>query len=219
MEILAHRGWWVHPTEKNAASAFMRALDSGYGIETDIRDCAGALIVSHDPPNPSTSSGPLMTVDQFLDIYLTYQGRPTLALNIKADGLAAPLKAALVARNITSYFVFDMSVPDALGYLNEGMPIYTRHSEFETGSILDLRACGRWLDAFESSFVSPDSIVATLESGSFAAIVSPELHRRPHLKAWTMWRDLFKELPREMSSHVLLCTDFPDQAQNFFDAI
>lgn len=219
MEILAHRGWWIDPTEKNAVSAFMRALNCGYGIETDIRDCAGTLVVSHDQPAPSTNGNPLMTLDQFLDLYLTYQGRPTLALNIKADGLAAPLRAALVARNITSYFVFDMSVPDTLGYLNQGMPVYTRHSEFETGSILDLRACGRWLDAFEASYVTPDSIVATLESGSFAAIVSPELHRKPHLGAWAVWRDMLAQLPTERSSRVLLCTDFPDQAQKFFDAI
>jgi glycerophosphoryl diester phosphodiesterase len=48
--ILAHRGYWLEPGEKNSLSAFRRAFEGGFGIETDIRDLDGELVVSHDPP-------------------------------------------------------------------------------------------------------------------------------------------------------------------------
>ena len=49
MQILAHRGRWRSPSEKNSEGAFRAALSAGYGIETDIRDFDGRLVISHDP--------------------------------------------------------------------------------------------------------------------------------------------------------------------------
>jgi glycerophosphoryl diester phosphodiesterase len=144
LEILAHRGWWTRPDEKNSPAALARAFAAGYGIETDLRDCAGEIVVSHDMPQTGT-----MTFDALLDLYLSHDTRPTLALNVKADGMAATIADRLATRGITQYFVFDMSVPDTLGYLAQGSTVYTRRSEFERGSRLDERAAGIWLDAFE----------------------------------------------------------------------
>ena len=61
MELLAHRGFWRTPAEKNAEAAFRRAFDAGYGIETDVRDRLGELVVSHDP-----ATGGEMTLAAFL---------------------------------------------------------------------------------------------------------------------------------------------------------
>jgi glycerophosphoryl diester phosphodiesterase len=215
MQILAHRGWWLQPGEKNSRAAFEQALAAGYGIETDVRDCDGELVISHDMPRQASAEPP-MTLAQFLDLYASYPSRPMLALNVKADGLHEPMQAALAARAITSYFVFDMSVPDTLGWLRRGMPVFTRHSEFETGSSLDARAQGFWLDAFETPYVRGVDIVAAIKAGKRAAVVSPELHGKPHLEAWAEWRDALVSLTAGERSHVLLCTDFPGEAASYF---
>jgi hypothetical protein len=41
MQILSHRGYWQHPSEKNTEAAFRRSFLLGYGTETDIRDRDG----------------------------------------------------------------------------------------------------------------------------------------------------------------------------------
>lgn len=51
MKIIAHRGFWKTEDEKNKKSSFIRAFDLGIGTETDLRDCAGKILISHDMPN------------------------------------------------------------------------------------------------------------------------------------------------------------------------
>jgi glycerophosphoryl diester phosphodiesterase len=48
VHILAHRGLWKTASEHNRLEAFRHALESGYGIEVDVRDASGELIVAHD---------------------------------------------------------------------------------------------------------------------------------------------------------------------------
>ena len=50
MQLIAHRGYWLDPKEKNTETAFVRALQHGFGIETDFRDLNGHLVISHDVP-------------------------------------------------------------------------------------------------------------------------------------------------------------------------
>jgi hypothetical protein len=216
VEFLAHRGWWVLASEKNSFGAFQKAFAAGYGIETDVRDCAGDLVISHDMPTLVAESDRQMRLDALLDLYCSYPTRPTLALNVKSDGLMAPFRSALSTRGITQYFVFDMSVPDTLGYLNQSMRVFTRRSEFETGSILDDRAQGLWLDAFERPYVTVSDIRNGIASGRPVAIVSPELHRKPHAPAWEQWRGLYRGLSARERSLFMLCTDFPGEAEAYF---
>ena len=63
MRILAHRGYWKKPEEKNSKTAFLRALEFGFGIETDLRDSGGQVVVSHDMPR-----GGEMTLEQFCEL-------------------------------------------------------------------------------------------------------------------------------------------------------
>ena len=63
MIILSHRGYWKKPDEKNLEVAFRRSFDLGYGTETDIRDCAGKILISHDMPK-----GDEMTFEHFLGL-------------------------------------------------------------------------------------------------------------------------------------------------------
>ena len=50
MEIIAHRGFWRKKTDQNTIGAFKLALNNHFGIETDIRDQNGQLVISHDIP-------------------------------------------------------------------------------------------------------------------------------------------------------------------------
>ena len=68
MIILAHRGVWQNPVEKNSAAALRRALENGFGVETDIRDLDGQLVISHDPPRAGA-----MRLADFLDAYVETQ--------------------------------------------------------------------------------------------------------------------------------------------------
>jgi len=90
MIILAHRGLWQSPAEKNSRAALRRALEDGFGVETDIRDRAGQLVISHDPPQAEVP-----TVAEFFEAYAEMGAPGILALNIKADGLQQLLADAL----------------------------------------------------------------------------------------------------------------------------
>ena len=51
MIILSHRGYWLNMSEKNTETAFRRSFAAGIGTETDVRDCARQLVISHDMPD------------------------------------------------------------------------------------------------------------------------------------------------------------------------
>ena len=209
MKIVAHRGHWNMATEKNSAGAFARALAGGFGIETDLRDVAGTVVISHDMPR-----GGEMTLDQFLILCKRYPGSRPLALNIKADGLQAPVGAALQRHAILDAFVFDMAVPDALGYLKTAIPTYSRSSEYEDPPPFFEQAAGIWLDAFHGQWYQMDVIEGWLAQGKAVCIVSPELHGRPHLP---LWHSLC-EAHLQQHASLCLCTDFPVQAYEVFHA-
>ncbi len=217
MILLAHRGYWRSKAEQNSLAAFRDAFERGYGVELDVRDLAGQLVISHDPPIQAQ-----LTFDDVLALQAGYPDAPVIAINIKADGLTAAVGEALARHpNARAAFCFDMSVPDALHYLRAGLPAFTRHSEYETVPSFYDRAQGIWLDAFEDPWVGPAQILAHLRAGKRVAIVSPELHRKPHEEAWGLWRSVLAEadLPAGLvARQLMLCTDFPDDARAFFAA-
>lgn len=209
MKILAHRGWWSASEPKNSLQALARAIGAGLGLETDIRDLDGRLVISHDPPTQADH----VDLDAFLALVAKAPQIGTLALNIKADGLQASLIARLAAYGLTDWFAFDMSVPDLLGWRRRGLPYAVRLSEFEDGGPL-LRSAGVvWLDAFVSDDWYPDSLIpGLLAQGKRVAVVSPELHGRPHLPAWERLKSLDTG-----GGCLMLCTDHVAQALETFD--
>ncbi len=208
MNLLAHRGIWKKSDEKNSIQALLASFDLGIGIETDVRDCDGALVISHDPPR----SAHVLKLDVILKSYIARPTRPVLALNIKADGLCAPLLATLRFHGVENYFVFDMSVPDTLGYQRMEMPFAARISEYEPDNVLSKNAPWIWLDAFHGEWFAADFVEKWLEQGKRVAVVSPELHRRPHLPLWHQLMTI------RNSQHVYLCTDLVAEAKEFFNA-
>jgi hypothetical protein len=207
--VLSHRGYWLSPEEKNQQIAFERSFSMGFGTETDIRDLNSRLVISHDMPTQGA-----MSLEHFLDLYTRFQPSLPLALNIKADGLQAELKRHLANYEVDSYFVFDMAVPDGLLYARQGMRTYTRQSEYETTPPYYEFAEGVWLDEFHGHWLSDGVIEQHLHRGKSVCIVSPELHQRSPAQEWLHYRELEARIGKD---RMMLCTDLPTQAREYFN--
>jgi hypothetical protein len=203
MQIISHRGYWLQTSERNQPGAFYRSFSLGFGTETDVRDVAGQLVISHDMP-----VGDELTLEGLLTI-MAGRNLP-LAINVKADGLAQALKAKFDQYRHTNWFVFDMAIPDMRSYLHTGVATYTRLSEVEPSPAWIERAAGVWLDGFDGEWFSNQVIGDLLSQGKQVCVVSPELHGR---NPAALWRQLL-ELKSE--NNLMLCTDIPEVAANFF---
>lgn len=197
MQILCHRGQWTERSEQNTLAAFHLAWSHGWGVETDLRDLDGGVVVSHDPPR----RGALALSDLLAAHRDSGAGTP-LALNVKADGLAGPVARELAAHGTSGAFVFDMSVPDALAWHRAAVPAWTRWSDVEPEPLLLGSSAGIWLDAFhDDGWWSADAVGAAVAQRP-VCVVSPELHGRDPRGLW----DRLAEVPG-----VWLCTDRPEE--------
>ncbi|MDU8618042.1 phosphodiesterase [Pseudomonas syringae] len=203
MQIISHRGYWLQRPQRNLSEAFHRSFDLGFGTETDVRDVAGQLVISHDMP-----AGGELTLDGLLDI-MAGRNLP-LAINVKADGLAQALAATFARYGHTNWFAFDMAVPDMRSYLNANLTTYTRLSDVEPSPAWLKQAAGVWLDGFEGEWFSNQIIGDLLSLGKQVCVVSPELHGRGH---GALWQQL---LECRSQDRLMLCTDLPADAATFF---
>jgi hypothetical protein len=208
MQYLAHRGFWKKAEEQNTLGVFEKAFAAGYGIEFDIRDAGRRLIVSHDMPAADNN---LLLKDVF-EVYKNFYQAGTLAINIKADGLLQPLKEMLTAYGITNYFLFDMSIPESIRYMASAFTFFSRQSEYEPQPYLYDACAGVWLDCFKDVWYNTDVIKQHLEAEKKVAIVSPDLHKREYHSFWKY----LKGSGLQSNNNLLLCTDFPDEAESFF---
>jgi len=205
--ILSHRGYWEREEEKNTLGAFKRSFDCGFGVEIDVRDYCGGVVISHD-----VADADALKFEEFLDLYSGFNGL-TLAINIKSDGLQTLLGDLLKKYQVEDYFVFDMSVPDGLEYIKLGMNVFTRESEFESSPAFYEQSCGVWMDCFEREWFGEDEIRQHLSRGKKVCVVSGELHSRQHLP---FWQELVK-LTVVDDERLMICTDYPQQARRVFD--
>lgn len=207
--IIAHRGWWKTSDEKNSFVALMRALEGGFGVETDFRDSNGRVIISHDPPE-----GDELSAKRFFALYSKLGVSSRIAINIKSDGLHKYLLELVSRYHIpqSNMFVFDMSVPDGMQYLNYKIPVYIRLSEYEADVSLLKQAAGVWLDNFTGKYFQVEMAQKLLQAGHRTCIVSAELHGRKHMSLWNeiATAGIYKDPLFE------LCTDFPLEAYEFF---
>lgn len=208
MKIIAHRGFWLQECEKNTPVAFLRAIEHGFGIETDFRDFNGQLVVAHDLPING-----VMTAVEFNDLLLKNPFSSQLAINIKSDGLHALITSFIGRTGLKNYFVFDMALPDMRGYLKNNTHTFTRLSEYEPHPHLLNDCKGVWLDAFESEWYDAGIINSLLNQNKQVAIVSSELHGRCHMALW----DFVKKNNFHRNDLIAICTDFPLQAKEYFD--
>ena len=207
IRVLAHRGYWRAPSEKNTLGAFERAFARGYGVELDVRDLDGELVVSHDPPRQGA-----LPLGAVIERLRESASADVVAVNVKADGLQPALASALGGLDQARWFAFDMAVPDAVGYVHRGLRTFTRHSDVEPDPALYSPSHGVWLDDFGGGWLRESLLQSHLAAGKSVAVVSPELHGRDHLEAWQEWR----HWTVWRHPDVLLCTDHPREAQDVF---
>ena len=218
INILAHRGNWNVEITKNSLKALNLSVQNGFGIETDLRDHNGKIVISHDMPNDSN-----ILFEDFLADYkvklLDQNKEVYLALNIKSDGLYIELKKLLNNFKVTKYFVFDMSIPDTFGYLTEEIDFFLRHSDFEEPHKNFKKYSGIWVDCFEREWFTPEDIKAYTNSNKKVCFVSPELHNRPYKKCWNMIKCYLETLDSADTKNIMICTDKPFEAKDFFNAV
>ena len=207
MKIISHRGFWTEANEKNSEVAFKRSFKNGFGLETDIRDYKGELVISHDIPEVGC-----LTFQRLLEIHHDLDSTLPLALNIKSDGLQLAIRELLKKYSVTNYFVFDMSVPDMLGYLKSNLTVFSRHSEYENKPVFYEQANGIWIDAFENEWWGEETLKFHLEAQKSVCIVSPELHRRNFQLTWNK----LSSMSIIDDQNLMLCTDYPEHARKFF---
>ena len=75
-KIYCHYGHWDSEDQQNFLLEFLKAVENGFGVETDIRDSQSPKLISHD----SVSNSSFSIED------LPKSGTP-IAINVKADGL------------------------------------------------------------------------------------------------------------------------------------
>lgn len=227
IHIIAHRGEW-HPKtdsspEPNSLEAFVRALKHNFGIEVDIRDYQGKLCISHNP----ILSDPL-PLRSLLEFYAQHQLNTCIAFNIKADGLQTMLQEHLAQYQIKHYFTFDMSIPNTLVDAQANLHYFLRQSEFELYpqklGVLYAQCKGIWIDQFEldNNVLEHNfaSIPTHIAHNKKICWVSPELHLwgRKEQYHLTVWQKLKQILNASENPTIYLCTDFPAEAEEYFNA-
>ena len=208
INILSHRGCWTKSEEKNSLLSITKSFELNFGIETDLRDFNSEIVISHDIPSSNNYS-----LEVLLKTYSKYQFKNLqLALNIKADGLHFAIKKLIEKYSLSNFFVFDMSVPDTINYINLSIPFFTRQSEYEQMPAFYEKASGVWLDAFREIWYKHELILHHIDNNKKVVMVSPELHGREHIDFW----NFLKEHKIHLLNEVSLCTDFPIEANTYF---
>lgn len=206
VKIIAHRGFWKKADEMNSLAAFERALLNGYGVETDIRDYAGKLVISHNIASVNS-----IEFKRFIELYSQMESDEPLAINIKADGIQELLYEILKENKIENYFVFDMSVPEQIIYLKRGFKTFTRMSDFEPCPVLEEQSLGVWMDEWEQAWINLSAIKKYRQKKKLVSIISSEIHDRNNQKLWRQLKEV------KYDEGIMLCTDIPDIASGYFN--
>lgn len=206
MEIISHRGLWGETIKKNSQEAFINSFKQSYGTETDLRDYIKEIVISHDIADEFC-----IPASSFFKLYSLYT-KKMLALNIKSDGLAAKMKYLIEENNIRDYFFFDMSIPDTISYLRNNLNVFIRQSEYEKDLPFYEECNGIWLDSFIDIWFDENLVLNHINNNKYVCVVSSELHKR---ETESLWRFL-KETRLYLQQKLILCTDLPLEASNFF---
>lgn len=235
--IIDHRGAWCpslsqmkNTSLQNSYTGFLRSFEQERGVEFDVRDFKGDLVISHDIPEDKG-----LTFDEFLQLYVQFKSKTgPLAINIKADGLENKIKKALESYDVEDYFIFDMSIPEVIKYSKQNLKFCIRHSEHEKdpqnfSPYLYEKAFGVWIDQFSlcqtGTWITVDIMKQHLECLKKVIIVSPELHLwgrdKIYKNIWEQYKEIFLSLSKKnfSLSNIHLCTDLPDEATLFFQDI
>ena len=209
--IYAHRGLWDEAGMQNSLESILLALEEGFSVETDIRDFAGELVVSHDPATEES----LRWLELLRSIELLQKdlNDQNFALNIKSDGLIPLFRRTGFLHS--PHFFFDFSIPEGQQYRREGLPIASRLSEYESQTTFSFETSvpAVWLDGFHDDWYTDSPVIESflnLNPAIPVILVSPELHGRDFSRAWVWLRDKYVG-----GSNISICTDHPYKVEEF----
>lgn len=181
-------------------------IPAGFGIELDVRDHNGEVVVSHDPVGKDAE---VETLNGWLVRNAPKRGFPLIAFNHKADGIEATI--ARIATNplvADRCFVFDMPFPAEMRYASLGVRVAERVSDVEPYA---KRHDVVWLDRWFWDTEIP-RIIDEVYTAPFIYVVSPELHR----PTWGLERikAFWRLIPKWVEG---VCTDYWREADQFFN--
>lgn len=207
MKILAHRGCWNENVKSNSPQALCSALEHGFGFESDLRDYCGELVISHN-----IADARCQKAEEIFHWLRKFNDQYCFAINIKADGMKELLAEGLERHQIKNYFAFDMSAPQMVEFCRQGLVYFTRQSEIEPAPIMYKDAAGVWIDSFyDDDWITTELLDQHITCGKTVCIVSPDLHKRPHMDFWRRLLRFDVNFDK-----VMLCTDYPLEAADVF---
>jgi len=220
--ILAHRANLAgpHSAIENSPGACARALEAGFGLETDLRrDAAGVFYISHDPL-PRTPSNSLAVYSEL------FANHPwaELAINVKELGYKPALVELMNSGRLGGrafYFDFELLEPSTPGAAQRkikslpdgaGIRMAARLSDRgETlAQCLAIPAEIVWADEFDKLWLTAQEAEMVRAAGRRLFVISPELHGFDAAARKRRWAD-FKAWGVDG-----VCTDFALEAREFF---
>lgn len=174
----------------------MKTVDKRFGMEVDVRERNGKIIMEHD----AFKDGQL-----FEDLLVEYKHR-FIAVDIKCEGIETAVAELLKKYGIKDYFLLGMTLPWSIKLINSGMRNISFHfSEIEplgTAKNMVGKADWVWVDCFTK-------LPFDMESYSFLkrhfkiCLGSPDmLGRKQDIKTY---KEQLKEMPVDA-----VCTDYPE---------
>lgn len=197
-EFIAHR---INTIEE------LKNLPNEYGVELDLRDNNGKLILMHDP---------FLDGEDFEE-YLKHYNHGTMILNIKSERIEHKVLELIEQYKIKKYFFLDSSFPmiKTLSDLGE-RNIALRYSEFEgidTLKLMSGKADWVWVDCFTKLPVDNKIFNEIKNMGYKLCLVSPELQKQEE-----KLKDFARQIKNENIYFDAICTKV-DKINNWLNLI
>ena len=222
IDILAHRANLTgpQPALENSFTATQRALEHGFGLETDLRrDAQNRFYIAHDP-QPRTAENDF---GRFAALFRKFSDR-TIAMNVKELGYEAELITLQASGELGErpfYFDFELLEPKTPGNAQrliqtlpggERTALAARLSDRgeSLAQCLAIPARVIWADEFDSLWLTRKAVEAVHAAGRRFYAISPELHGFDAAARLQRWQE-FKDWQIDG-----LCTDYALSARDFF---
>jgi|SRR5882724_2005317 len=223
MIVLAHRANLTgpHSVVENSLAACARALNEGFGLETDLRcDETGAFYVSHDagPRSPENR------LEGYTDLFQRHPAAQ-LAINVKELGYELALVDLMNSGRLgrwSFYFDFELLEPQSPGAAQRKIKSLPDSQNVRLASRLSdhnepLSQCLAipseivWGDEFDKLWLGETEVRQVRAAGRLLYMISPEIHGFDMAATRRRWAE-FKAWGVDG-----ICTDYPLAAREFFD--
>lgn len=168
MKIIKHR---VNTIEE------LSKVEASYGVEIDLRNNNGELILAHDPFSVESV--------RFAD-WLKFYHHDMIVLNIKEEGLETKILGVIKDLNIQNFFFLDQSFSFLFKTLTSGESrTAIRFSDLEsidtvanTINMSTTKPKWLWIDSFSGEWSHLKELDKIKSLGLNVCLASPELHGR-----------------------------------------